>query len=175
MRKVLAAVTALGMVSAGAVATVAPVAADEVWHQAFQRPGQDVVCQAPADETPWQASFGGQRAWTPSWAQWANHDQGGWVCQRSIEWARGTSVTAPGICALVDKSDWALFGPDRIFPAGTPFFTDSTCSTSSGSGSILPFVYAATQGEAVALCAVAAPGTSATGGWDDPNVWDCAA
>jgi hypothetical protein len=174
MRKVMAAAAAVLLLSAGALVVTGPAAADEVWVQGFQRSGPAAVCTAPADETPWQDSFGGQREWTPSWAQWANSGQGGWVCQREIRWAR--SASSPGICALVDKSDWALFGPDRIFPAGTDFFTDSSCTSQSpGSASVLPFVYAATRGEADVLC-------NSLGGlsvddlpWGDPNVWSCGA
>ena len=172
MRKVMAAVAALLMVSAGAVATMAPVSADEVWVQGFQRSGPDAVCQAPADETPWQESFRGQRQWTPSWARWANGGQGGWVCQREVVWATSDSAE-PGLCVYLDKSNWALFGPSRVLPIGSPVYSDPDCTTTSGNSLEVAFVYAADGSQATELCRTL---------YDDPLVdefipmlWFCAA
>ena len=57
---------------------------DEVWHQSYQRGSQSEECVAQPGETPWQDSWGTNPGWSPSWEQWANEGQGGWVCSRSI-------------------------------------------------------------------------------------------
>lgn len=87
------------------VATVAVVAsaligtnvasADQVQVQSYQRVSESEACAAQPGETPWQASWGADPSWSPSWEQWANNDTGGWVCSRSITWAR-TPVAASG-------------------------------------------------------------------------------
>ena len=66
---------------------------DEVWNQSYQRGSQSEECVAQPGETPWQTSWGTDSSWKPSWALWANEGQGGWVCDRSITWAR-TPVAA---------------------------------------------------------------------------------
>ena len=66
---------------------------DEVWHQSYPRGSASEACVAQPGETPWQASWGTDSSWKPSWALWANEGQGGWVCDRSITWAR-TPVAA---------------------------------------------------------------------------------
>jgi hypothetical protein len=64
-----------------------------VWDQSYQRGSASEACVAQAGETPWQDSWGTNPGWSPSWEQWANEGQGGWVCDRSITWAR-TPVAA---------------------------------------------------------------------------------
>jgi hypothetical protein len=61
---------------------------DEVWDQSYPRGSQSEECVAQPGETPWQASWGTDSSWKPSWALWANEGQGGWVCNRSITWAQ---------------------------------------------------------------------------------------
>ena len=91
-RKFLAALSALAAVAATLLgANVA--SGDEVWHQSHQRGSASEACVAQAGETPWQDSWGTNPGWSPSWEQWANNGQGGWVCSRSITWAR-TPVAA---------------------------------------------------------------------------------
>jgi hypothetical protein len=62
--------------------------ADSVWVQSYERTSQAQACVAQPGETPWQASWGSDSSWTPSWEQWANGGKGGWTCTRSITWAR---------------------------------------------------------------------------------------
>jgi len=62
--------------------------ADSTWFQSYQRGSASEACVAQAGETPWQDSWGTNPGWSPSWEQWANNRQGGWVCSRSITWAR---------------------------------------------------------------------------------------
>lgn len=66
------------------------VSADSVWVQSYERTSQTQACAAQPGETPWQASWGTDSSWSPSWEQWANKGIGGWVCTRSITWARST-------------------------------------------------------------------------------------
>ena len=65
---------------------------DEVWDQSYQRGSASEACVAQAGETPWQDSWGTNPGWSPSWEQWANEGQGGWVCSRSITWARDSAA-----------------------------------------------------------------------------------
>ena len=74
---------------------------DEVWHQSYQRGSASEACVAQAGETPWQDSWGTNPGWSPSWEQWANEGQGGWVCSRSITWAR-TPVAAGSSSTVTD-------------------------------------------------------------------------
>jgi hypothetical protein len=90
-RKFLAALSALAAVAAMLFgANVA--SGDEVWHQSYQRGSASEACVAQAGETPWQDSWGTNPGWSPSWEQWANNGQGGWVCSRSITWARDSAA-----------------------------------------------------------------------------------
>jgi len=90
-RKFLAALSALAAVAAMLLgANVA--SGDEVWYQSYQRGSATEACVAQAGETPWQDSWGTNPGWSPSWEQWANNGQGGWVCSRSITWARDSAA-----------------------------------------------------------------------------------
>ena len=90
-RKFLAALSALAAVAATLLgANVA--SGDEVWYQSYQRGSASEACVAQAGETPWQDSWGTNPGWSPSWEQWANNGQGGWVCSRSITWARDSAA-----------------------------------------------------------------------------------
>ena len=90
-RKFLAALSALAAVAAMLFgANVA--SGDEVWFQSYQRGSASEACVAQAGETPWQDSWGTNPGWSPSWEQWANNGQGGWVCSRSITWARDSAA-----------------------------------------------------------------------------------
>ena len=62
--------------------------ADSVWVQSYERSSRTEACAAQPGETPWQASWGTDPSWSPSWEMWANNGNGGWVCTRSITWAR---------------------------------------------------------------------------------------
>lgn len=69
--------------------------ADQIQVQSYQRPSQSAACAAQPGETPWQASWGSDPSWSPSYEMWANNGTGGWVCTRSITWAR-TPIAAGG-------------------------------------------------------------------------------
>jgi len=66
--------------------------ADSVWYQSYGRVSQSEACAAQVGETPWQASWGTDSSWYPSWEQWANGGTGGWTCGRSITWARDSAA-----------------------------------------------------------------------------------
>ena len=90
-RKFLAALSVLAAVAAMLVGARVAVA-DSIWYQSYQRASASDVCVAQAGETPWQDSWGPNPGWSPSWEQWANNGQGGWVCSRSITWARDSAA-----------------------------------------------------------------------------------
>lgn len=69
--------------------------ADQVQVQSYQRASQSEACAAQPGETPWQASWGPDSSWNPAWEQWANNGTGGWVCTRSITWARTPVAPTP--------------------------------------------------------------------------------
>ena len=62
--------------------------ADSVQYRSYQRASQTEACTAQVGETPWQASWGTDSSWYPTWEQWANAGKGGWTCGRSITWAK---------------------------------------------------------------------------------------
>jgi len=77
----------------GALASANSVQADSVWVQSYERTSQTQECVAQSWETPWQAAWGSDSSWKPSWEQWANGGTGGWTCTRSLVWARSEGVT----------------------------------------------------------------------------------
>lgn len=87
-----AAVAAVVVVS-GMLVGANTAAADSIQYQSYQRDSQSEECVGLPDETPWQASWGPDSSWTPTWEMWPNDGTGGWTCSRSIAWA-GTSAQA---------------------------------------------------------------------------------
>jgi hypothetical protein len=83
----LAAVSVL-VVVAGTLFGANVASADSIQVQGYQRASQTEACVAQVGETAWQASWGPDATWKPSWEQWANKGAGGWVCTRSITWAK---------------------------------------------------------------------------------------
>ena len=73
--------------------------ADSIQYQSYQRGSQSEACAAQSGETPWQASWGVDPSWKPTWEQWANGGTGGWTCTRSITWARDSAAPT---CPLGD-------------------------------------------------------------------------
>ena len=94
-RSLLVLSSALVMV-AGAVVGGGSATADSVWVQSYERSSETAQCESPPGETPWQASFGPDSSWTPTWEQWANDGKGGWTCTRSITWARTPATSSSG-------------------------------------------------------------------------------
>ena len=90
------------VVLAGVLVGARVAVADSVWFQSYQRASQTEACAAQVGETPWQASWGADSSWKPSWEQWANNGKGGWTCGRSIAWAKDSSCAAGGPYALGD-------------------------------------------------------------------------
>jgi hypothetical protein len=90
------AVVSVVVVSEGVLAGGEAAQADQVWHQGYERTSSSQVCTARPRETPWQAAWGPDASWHPSWEMWANGGSGGWTCWRSITWARNpVAPTAP--------------------------------------------------------------------------------
>jgi len=100
-RTFLATASAL-VVVAGMLFGARVAVADSVWYQSYGRASQTEACAAQVGETPWQASWGADSSWYPSWEQWANGGNGGWTCGRSITWAKDSSCAAGGPCVLGD-------------------------------------------------------------------------
>ncbi len=100
-RKFLATLSAL-VVVAGMLFGANVASADSVQYQSYGRVSQSEACTAQVGETPWQASWGTDSSWYPTWEQWANGGTGGWTCGRSIAWAKDSSCAAGGPCVLGD-------------------------------------------------------------------------
>ena len=130
------------------------------WHQSLERSDSDATCKAPANETPWQSSFRGQQEWTPSWAQWPNNGQGGWVCQRTIVWAQTSGPTLPSAGCILTFSG---IGPLRYadfrggyalsgFSDSAALYSDSSCTSPTGQYVGGAVVYSPPGFDANALC-----------------------
>ncbi len=76
--------------------------ADSIQYQSYQRANQSETCTSQPGETAWQASWGSDSSWHPSWEQWANSGQGGWTCTRAITWARSSDASASEMYAVGD-------------------------------------------------------------------------
>ncbi len=66
-----------------------PALADEIQIQAYQRSGATAPCDSPPTSLQeWRAAWANAAdplsgpSWHPSWAQWANGGQGGYICTR---------------------------------------------------------------------------------------------
>jgi len=70
------------------------VVADSVQVQSYERDSQAAECPNQPWETPWQANWGPDASWKPSWEQWANNGTGGWTCTRTIVWAKSSGPGA---------------------------------------------------------------------------------
>jgi hypothetical protein len=92
------------VVLAGLLFGARVAAADSVWVQSYERTSQTQACVGQQGETTWQAAWGTDAGWTPSWEQWANNGKGGWTCTRSITWARTPAAggSTPRTYALGD-------------------------------------------------------------------------
>ena len=65
------------------LSTIPPATADQTWYQSVGRDSSD----APCEESSTEDLAAGWTSWAPSWAQWPNDSQGGFVCNRQITWA----------------------------------------------------------------------------------------
>jgi hypothetical protein len=136
----------LGMaVVASALVGATPASADSIQYQSYQRGSQSEACAAQSGETAWQASWGSDASWKPTWEQWANGGKGGWTCTRSITWARtpvaggSPSVTyqlgdigpGGGLVFLISGGLTYEMAPNTWSGAGTPDEIASYCDSQS--------------------------------------------
>ena len=175
-RRILITLSSLAVVAAGL--TLAPSASAksaEVQEQSYQRASQSEACAAQTGETPWQAAWGTDSSWHPTWEQWANGGTGGWTCTRSITWATGIGCVQVLLGDLPDSIPvWADFGFGYSLPAGMSTFADAGCTQpvellASGDG-----VWAADPVEADARCNSVWPDSYAFQfGLMTPNAFAC--
>jgi hypothetical protein len=124
------AVASVVLATLGLGVVAAPTAsADEIWYQAVGRPTAASAC--PTDSAADVAA--GWTAWSGSWEQWANGGRGGYVCQRSIVWAKsspaGSGAQTPIGCQQFADGLWIDFGVDPAVPGGSTIWTDADCTT----------------------------------------------
>jgi hypothetical protein len=94
--RMLVATLSAALVAAGSLAAAKVASADSIQVQSYQRASQSEACAAQPGETAWQASWGSESSWTPTWEQWANGGKGGWTCTRSITWAKSPVPVSSG-------------------------------------------------------------------------------
>ena len=80
----------------GATLFGARMASASLQVQSYQRASESEACVAQPGETPWEASWGSDPSWKPTWEQWANAGTGGWTCTRSITWAKTQAPASSG-------------------------------------------------------------------------------
>ena len=180
-RKLLAVATA-SLVATGALFLASAASADEIQVQSYQRSGESEVCAAQPNETPWQASWGDDSSWHPSWEQWANNGEGGWTCTRSIVWAKSPAAAQAPSVSTAGCTTLYGFDPDKsldflggnFLPAGTFAFTDGTCTT-QWNAMTFPMVYAGSLAAASAVCAANVPltPTAVSPYWAHLNIYYC--
>lgn len=87
----------LGLAVGLVVALAVPAAsADSIQIQSYERADAGEECVPQEGETPWQADWGSDSSWHPSWEQWANDGLGGPVCTRQIVWASSAPSSSTG-------------------------------------------------------------------------------
>ncbi len=156
--------SALTLVALGGLGFAPSASADSVQVQSYQRMHQSEVCAAQVGETPWQAAWGADSSWNPTWELWASGGSGGWTCTRSITWAKDAAPDAAPFIGCVQyhlavspfSASWVDFGYVDLLEGRAPGssfseYSDAACST--------PFmvmdqniVYAESQGQADARC-----------------------
>ena len=135
-KTLVATVTAL-LISASLVCGANLASADSVQYQSYQRASQTEACVAQVGETPWQAAWGADSSWKPSWERWANAGSGGWTCTRTIVWAKtpvSVASSAPvhpsaGCIALNLNSFSINFQSGWYIPASALVYLNPTCSS----------------------------------------------
>ncbi len=161
-RRILIALSSLAVVAAGLTLTPS-ASADSVQVQSYQRTAQSQACAAQPGETPWEAAWGADSSWSPSWEQWANGGQGGWTCARSITWAKDSPMASSGLgCSPFQQSPstpyWVDFGSGYVVPVGSQVFYDASCTVPI---SLMTWsvVWAVDSATAEVLCEAASPGS----------------
>ena len=155
MRKILIAVASIAVASA---ALAPAAAADSIQVQSYQRSSQTQACASQPGETPWQASWGPDASWHPSWEQWANGGSGGWTCTRSMTWALSAPDPAPELPAAgcVNYSDGFPFPLYVDFHGGWYIssevpFADPSCRFPT-LGVVRDLVFSLVGSDAARLC-----------------------
>ncbi len=153
-----ASLTGLLLIS-GALIGASAASADQVQVQSYQRATQGQACSAQPGETPWQASWGSDSSWTPSWEQWANGGKGGWTCTRSITWAHDEST--PVIqCTQESQSSYVLLDPSGFIPFDAQTYYNATCTDPGYIAGNQPYGYAFTSNGPDAATAICRTGNS---------------
>jgi hypothetical protein len=125
--RILIALPSLAAV-ATALVLAPPASADSAQIQSYQRNTESVACVTQPGETPWQAAWGADSSWSPSWEQWANAGSGGWVCTRSITWAKTQAPARSGGGSVAYRvgdpgpGGGTVFYVDMMRPAGSQFW-----------------------------------------------------
>lgn len=170
--RVIAGFVAAMTVASGMALAVAPASfADSVWQQAEVRAGQEAGCPttSPAELAA------GWTQWGQSWHKWPFGNTGGWVCTRSIVWARDSATNENCVQIYNDPAEWLDFANGPVL-TGTPTYSDYLCTVLSGERIKGTWVLADSQLGANAECAAALfPGSEGVHVFFavDPRLWAC--
>lgn len=181
MRRLGVAVAAVVVIAGGSTVLAAPASADQVWHQSVGRSSATAECPTTTES---EAAIG-WTPWTKSWAEWPNDGKGGYVCDRSIVWAKDTpppGATGAG-CVLYDAEvvefggGYLDFGGGNFLPSYTEEYGTADCSGEpSGFFSGFNAAYAGSVEEASAICAsnLGVSWGAIVPFWDaDPRIYVC--
>jgi hypothetical protein len=167
-KKFLATLSAV-VVVAGMLLGARVAVADSMWVQSYQRASSTEACVAQAGETPWQAAWGSDSSWSPSWEQWANKGAGGWVCTRIISWAGSAADSAGGVPSCATRPFCVLgdIGPGGglvfLITGGTRYeMAPKTWMAGVIDGGILSYCYPGTSSIPGALGTAVGTGTTNT-------------
>ena len=157
------AAVAVVLTTMGLGVVAAPTAsADEIWYQAVGRPTADSSC--PTDSAADVAA--GWTAWSGSWEQWANGGRGGYVCQRSIVWAKsspaGSGAQTPIGCQQFADGLWIDFGVDPAVPPLSAMWADADCTIAWNTISYWAVYAPAGADQAAQRCDAVAPSWGGT-------------
>ena len=172
---VLASIAGVVLVT-GALVGANAASADSIQVQSYQRASQSSACTAQPGETPWQASWGSDSSWTPSWEQWANGGRGGWTCTRSITWAHEES-TPVSQCTQQSQSSYVFLDPSGFIPFDAQTYYNAACTEPGYIAGNQPYGYAFTsngQDAATAICQIGNSSNSVFANRVDGNLYYCA-
>jgi hypothetical protein len=127
-RRLGAAVAGVVLVVGGSTLLASPALADQTWHQSVERGSATATCPISSEG---DLAIGWSQ-WGPSWAQWANGGKGGYVCDRSITWAKATpppSEAPVARCISYFAAEYFILAVPNSFIPFADLYSDSDCTT----------------------------------------------
>ena len=150
IRSLLAKTTAAVLLVSGlSVAGASSASADQIWHQSIGRASASESCATSSAAD----TAAGWSPWAASWDRWPNAGRGGFVCNRSIIWARDSRTYPSAGCLYLMTLGTNLYVDFRggwVLPSA-PVYSDSSC-TQLSIYTLELLVYAPDAYDPVSLC-----------------------